>query len=382
MFALGVHRVYSFCKLETMDWIRRNFPDLLIGLALVVVIGAIIATLLSGGSFLPFGGSQTSTASISSSGVTAPITTNTTSNNQAVNTTASTETSTALSANTSSPIIPVGPDSTDSDTGSSVTVEVPPVIPIAADAVGNAANAVGNAAGNAAASVSAAAAETVANVTNTVTHTADSLTTTTTAATASANMAAPYRVSVGAFSNPANAKKRVEVFKAKGFPAFSAKQGTLSLVLVGPYETKAEAVKVASEIKSSGLEPGATVIKYNPNATISQPSASNSGSGATTAVSAVATSPAATTTASSVMSSGASVTTPTTSAAGSYLQVGAYNNSETAQPLRRQLSKLGFETYELQDGNLIKVLVGPYDAKNLAIAQSVLKTNGFDSFVR
>ena len=39
----------------SMDWIRRNWPDLLIGLALLLVIGGIIATLLNGGNFLPFG---------------------------------------------------------------------------------------------------------------------------------------------------------------------------------------------------------------------------------------------------------------------------------------------------------------------------------------
>ena len=36
-----------------MDWIRRNWPDLLIAIALVAVIAGIIATLLSGGSLWP-----------------------------------------------------------------------------------------------------------------------------------------------------------------------------------------------------------------------------------------------------------------------------------------------------------------------------------------
>jgi len=38
-----------------MDWIRRNWPDLLIAIALVAVIAGIIATLLSGGSLWPSG---------------------------------------------------------------------------------------------------------------------------------------------------------------------------------------------------------------------------------------------------------------------------------------------------------------------------------------
>ena len=36
-----------------MDWIRRNWPDLLIGVALFSVITGIVATLLSGGTILP-----------------------------------------------------------------------------------------------------------------------------------------------------------------------------------------------------------------------------------------------------------------------------------------------------------------------------------------
>ena len=38
-----------------MDWLRRNWPDLLIGVALIAVIAGIIATLISGGSFFPSG---------------------------------------------------------------------------------------------------------------------------------------------------------------------------------------------------------------------------------------------------------------------------------------------------------------------------------------
>ncbi|MBA2666654.1 MAG: hypothetical protein H0U69_06450, partial [Trueperaceae bacterium] len=36
-----------------MDWLRRNWPDLAIGVALVAVIAGIVATLLTGGSFFP-----------------------------------------------------------------------------------------------------------------------------------------------------------------------------------------------------------------------------------------------------------------------------------------------------------------------------------------
>jgi len=38
-----------------MDWLRRNWPDLAIGVALVGVIAGIVATLVTGGSFFPVG---------------------------------------------------------------------------------------------------------------------------------------------------------------------------------------------------------------------------------------------------------------------------------------------------------------------------------------
>jgi tetratricopeptide (TPR) repeat protein len=40
-------------RLGTMDWLRRNWPDMAIGLALVAVIAGIVATLITGGSFFP-----------------------------------------------------------------------------------------------------------------------------------------------------------------------------------------------------------------------------------------------------------------------------------------------------------------------------------------
>jgi len=61
-----------------MDWIRRNWPDLLIAIALVAVIAGIIATLLSGGSLWPTsrgGGGQQLTqgrSAVSGNGGTAP----------------------------------------------------------------------------------------------------------------------------------------------------------------------------------------------------------------------------------------------------------------------------------------------------------------------
>ena len=63
----------------SMDWLRRNWPDLLIGVALVAVIAGIIATLISGGSFFPFGqGGGGTTTPQPSTPITSPSTPGTT----------------------------------------------------------------------------------------------------------------------------------------------------------------------------------------------------------------------------------------------------------------------------------------------------------------
>ncbi|HHO56275.1 MAG TPA: SPOR domain-containing protein [Trueperaceae bacterium] len=341
-----------------MDWIRRNFPDLLIGLALVVVIGAIIATLLSGGSLLPFGQRNSTPDILPRSG----------SNNISTLPT----TSTTTPSNTGSVTVP-------NTTTNSNTIAIP-AAPIAT-ANGAAADAVENATESANAAVDALTNVTPINPSNlpvevVATNTATTPTQTTPATSQNTNTArpavsttaaannAPYRVSVGAFGNAANANKRVETFKARGYPAFSAKQGSLTLVLVGPYDSESQANKVAQDIKSSGLEPAASVIRFNPNASSSSSSTASSN-----------TAPVASTNSNNL-------TAPVVRASGSYLQVGAYRNNETAQPLKDRLVKLGFSPQNLNDGGFIKVIIGPFDSTGLKTAQSILKANNLDSFVR
>ncbi len=359
-----------FDRMQIMDWIRRNFPDLLIGLALVVVIGAIIATLLSGGSLFP-GGKRNTVADIlpsSGSSTTLPVT--------------STTTSTTTPTNTGSIAVPVTTDTNTIDTNTTTIPQAP-----IATATGAATNAATNAANSAVAAANALTDVTPLNpsalpvvvvggnneTSNTANTTAVSNTvvnTNTATTVAASGNNAPYRVSVGAFGNAANANKRVETFKARGYPAFSAKQGSLTLVLVGPYDTQSQANKVAQDIKSSGLEPAANVIKFNPNA-----AASSASSTANTA-------PAASTSAIASASSSNALTAPPVAVSGNYLQVGAYRTNATAQPLKDKLAKLGFSPQNLEDNNFIKVIIGPFDANGLKTAQAILKANNLDSFVR
>lgn len=349
--------------MRIMDWIRRNFPDLLIGLALVVVIGAIIATLLSGGSLFP-GGRRNSVPDIlpsSRPAITSPIT-------SASNNTGSIAVPTNTNANTTTgAAIPQAPIAT--ATGAAVEV-VNSAATNAANSAAAAANALTNVTPLNPSSLPVAVVGVNNTVANTETNTTTNAVTVNTNNSNTSNVAAsasnaPYRVSVGAFGNTANANKRVETFKARGYPAFSAKQGSLTLVLVGPYNSESQANKVAQEIKSSGLEPAASVIKFNPNAV----STTRPSSAATPVVTATTT-------------SSDTLTAPLVAISGHYLQVGAYRTNDTAQPLKDRLAKLGFSPQNLEENNFIKVIIGPFDDAGLRTTQAILKANSLDSFVR
>jgi cell division septation protein DedD len=210
-------------------------------------------------------------------------------------------------------------------------------------------------------------------------------TATNTSVSASSAVTAPYRVSVGAFGNFDNAQRRLKTFTDAGYPAFIAEQGSLSLVLVGPFDSETEARNASSQISASGLEPNPTIYVLDEGAIANQASSAATPSNTTptstpaetSATTTTTSTPAATTTTTST-----GVTPPPTASSGRYLQVGAYNNVEGSLPQRQRLEALGFTVQYIQESDLIKLLVGPYDGSNLNTAQSQLSAQGIESFVR
>jgi hypothetical protein len=51
-------------------------------------------------------------------------------------------------------------------------------------------------------------------------------------------------------------------------------------------------------------------------------------------------------------------------------------------PQRTRLEALGYTVVHIDESGLIKLLVGPFDANNLGVAQSQLNSQGIESFVR
>jgi cell division protein FtsN len=351
-----------------MDWIRRNWPDLLIGLALLLVIGGIIATLLNGGNILPFGRSATnppttvSTQAPSDATATNPVAPT------GVNGGSSASTDSGVTDNsvTDSGIAAVDPNATTNDTvtmpadqGGDGTIT--PVSPTLEE-------------GDVTTTSPDAATTTIDEAVSTDTTDATAATDTTPSASttdvaASSAATAPYRISVGAFGSVENAERRAQAFRDAGYPVFTGNQGDLVLVLIGPYDSQAEAEGVKARLQSSGLEADPIIYEFTSN---------------DAAVGATPDAPASTEPSTTEPSTTTAPTTsaPATSSSGRYLQVGAYGSLESAAPQRTTLEGLGFTVSAVEEGSFVKLLVGPYDDASIATAQSQLSAQGIDSFVR
>ncbi|MDZ7702960.1 MAG: SPOR domain-containing protein [Trueperaceae bacterium] len=324
----------------TTDWFRRNWPDLLIGVALALVIAGIVAILLSGGTIFSGGSSFSSNTSTNTATNTAPQTTATTAQpdeDAAAPNTATVTTegaraqgeATAATADTAAANIEaVLPESSQQSQAQTDTQ-------------------------TSAATDTSTTASAVTSTTTSATPPAPSAPSTAPARTASAIEAVSsgrYRVSIGAFGNPENAARLAARFRAEGFPVTVEPQGALSIVLVGPYASEAQADQVAAQIRQ--MDTPATVYERSGAATA--PAASTAPQAA----------PAPQASASNVV----------------YLQVGAYASAESSIPQRQQMRDLGFNVIERRQGDLIKVLIGPFNESALSRAEARLDAQGIDNF--
>ncbi len=371
-----------------MDWLRRNWPDLLIGVALIAVIAGIIATLVSGGSFFPVGNrgaeqprtpaSATSgqTPGQSQSGVT-----------QGAEPQQPTDQPPAVAA------LPVQGEQSPADEPAGAAAEpadqpaepasssVEALPPAGSQAQEPAQPAAQEPAAQEPAAQQPAATQPVAPASSLVSTpsqpaAAQPSASSTPAPAASSSSEAPYRVSVGAFASAENAQRQRDAFAAAGYPVFIGTQGNLNIVLVGPYDTEAQARDVAARISSSGLgvsDPTVYRLQEDEPAGAATP--------APAAPQPVAQQPAAT---QPVAQAGAqpAAEAPAPTAAGRFLQVGAYGTRESSLPQRQRLEALGFAVSDRVESGLVKLLVGPFEAAELAPAQERLQAAGIESFAR
>lgn len=361
-----------------MDWLRRNWPDLLIGVALIAVIAGIIATLISGGSFFPVRDRSADTPR-----GTTPLTSSQTpgqSSAQQQGGPAAQPVQPDGAAGAEPPAVAVDPAAQGdaADDGQEPAAADEPEAP-AVDQAAPPAQALPPDAGASQPAGQTPPQSSLVSTPNQPSAAQPSTPTTPSAAatplpSASASSEAPYRVSVGAFSNVENAQRQLAAVQAAGYPAFIGTQGNLSIVLVGPYDTEEEARSVAARIARSDLGvPDPTVYRLQAD------DAAPAAGGAAQASSPAASQPTASQPAAPAPQQASS---PAPTAASRYLQVGAYGSRDSSLPQRQRLESMGFVVTDRVENGLVKLLVGPFDAAELSAAQARLQSAGIESFPR
>lgn len=314
-----------------MDWLRRNWPDVLIGIALLVVIAGIVSTLLTGGSPFPFG-----------------------SGNRAA---PPAQTPPAFEAPREEDDSEAAPPILEEDSVPSPTVEPLPLDePSAPDASeSEAAPAVEPVESEAAPTAAPepapepAPAQSAADV------------------TPSDNPSDPYRVSVGAFGARENAERQAVRFRDAGYPVFLASQGDFTIVLVGPYASEAEARVVRDAIDASEPDVDPIIYMYSeeedregestapsPQPAADEPASADAGEAPVAAQ----------------------------DEGGTRLQVGAFDDRSSAQPTIDRLEAIGFNVDEVNENGMLKLVVGPFAGDALESARSLLDQAGFEHFAR
>lgn len=190
---------------------------------------------------------------------------------------------------------------------------------------------------------------------------------------------APYRVSVGAFGQLSNAQAQEATFRAAGYPVFLAEQGDLNLVLVGPYRTESEAQSAADRIRAGGYGVDPVIYRFRGDDDAAPQATSTPAAGEGSGAAATATSGAS---AASATPSAPVTSAPSDAGAGRYIQVGAYGSAASAQPQSDRITAMGFRVTERTEGDLVKLLIGPFDADRTSEVKAQLDAAGIDSFVR
>lgn len=189
-----------------------------------------------------------------------------------------------------------------------------------------------------------------------------------------------YRISLGTFGSTSEAQSRTQGVSELGYTVYPIDLGSQVVAQVGPFADEATARQALADIQRA--YPGA--VLYPPrNRSLTGSSRANGtaaeSSPSTTAPAAVQ--PESTSTTSTAP---AETTTARTTPAPSdpvYLQVGAFDRVESAQNLVGQLREQGYTpTVNAPEGRKVTVLIGPFSGKALTDAEAKLDANGFDHF--
>jgi cell division protein FtsN len=166
-----------------------------------------------------------------------------------------------------------------------------------------------------------------------------------------------YRVAAGSYTNLERAKKAVMQLRARGLPAQTFPSGQTHVVVVGPYARQAAARAALSKVRQTFPD----AILYHPDGTKEV-------------------SARAATQKTITPQSGGTGQPATLNAESAYLQVGAFKDSKSALALLAKLKNAGFAPLTKTISGLLRVLVGPLQNNQIENTRSELKNQGFEAF--
>lgn len=417
-----------------MDWIRRNWPDLLIAIALVAVIAGIIATLLSGGSLWPTSGSggnqqlSQGRSVVNGNGGTAPtINLRGTNNNASGNATGlsvgGAPTGSTLNRNNVEVVSPGlnGASGVNLSTGQSLNANTGATLAaplgVANSGVNNTGTGVGNSGVSLAApltSNSASSPRAGTSISADINNAANRSLSVANNAAGNVAAAAGGVVSATGVTIPTNANSagsqqlagRATFASPQAInvnPASGATAGGSYKVSVGAFGVATNAQNLANNLAQQGYPVGfdqqgrlnvVYVGPFNSQAEADAVAGQLRQGGQSTSVYADPQARAANAASNTQQNfqqqqsvAQSTVTTQNTAAnlapagAGrSYLQVGAYNDVASSLTQRSTLERLGLTVYDRREGGYVKLIVGPFAANEVGIYRSQLRDRGIDSF--
>jgi cell division protein FtsN len=194
-----------------------------------------------------------------------------------------------------------------------------------------------------------------------------------------------YRIVVGSYKSRTPAENFAAGVRSQGFPARAVLSQGLYLVIVGPYSRPSRAESVFARLKNA--YPGATL--YRPNGSRSGSSnkktaaprkiLQGSSSKPATLNSTLAKQPVKASMTASKNIDQKTETNPKIQTA--YLQVGAFKNAASASPLLINLRKAGYTArLRVSSNGVTRVIIGPLTGTPLELARSDLRSRGLQPF--
>ncbi|WP_407539354.1 SPOR domain-containing protein [Deinococcus radiomollis] len=184
-----------------------------------------------------------------------------------------------------------------------------------------------------------------------------------------------YRISLGSYADSAAVQAATAGVGRLGYTVYPIAVASGAVAQVGPFATREAAAQALADIRRA--LPGA--LLYPPR----NAPAGDTGTGGTTGAAASTSPPAAPSAAAGTSPAAASTASGSELAASGpvYLQVGAYNSVKAAQSAVGRVRGLGLEpSVNAPAGKLVTVVVGPYQGRALTDAEAKLQSGGIDSF--